>query len=95
MLLEKKMNIENFLLYYVSYKQLNWYGPVQRMDEERLPGRRKKGRPRNSWIQEVTIGMRGKGINNMEWIDREEWRSKIKTLCRERCENIDSLYTNK
>ena len=23
-------------------------------------------------------GMREKGINNMEWIDREEWRTKIK-----------------
>ena len=49
------------------------------MNEERLtrqilewcpPGRRRKGRP-NSWIQEVTIGMREKGINRMGWIDRE------------------------
>ena len=29
-------------------------------------------RPRNSWIQEVKTGMREKGINNMEWIDKEE-----------------------
>ena len=27
-------------------------------------------------MQEVTTGMREKGINIMEWIDREEWRRK-------------------
>ena len=41
------------------------------MNEERLPqedlkwcppGRRRKGRPRNSWMQEVTTGVREKGI---------------------------------
>ena len=29
-------------------------------------------------MQEVMIGKREIGINNMEWIDREEWRRKIK-----------------
>jgi hypothetical protein len=51
------------------------------MNEERLtrkildwcpPGRRRKRRPRNSWIQEVTTGMREKGINNIEWAKGEE-----------------------
>ena len=54
---EKKMNINNSVLDYIRYKQLNWYGYVQRTDEERPPrkilrrcppGRRRKGRPRNS-----------------------------------------------
>ena len=31
----------------------------------------------NSWTQEVTTGIREKGITNMEWVNREEWRSKI------------------
>ena len=35
------------------------------------PGGRRKGRPRNSWMQEVTTGMREKGISNMEWERRE------------------------
>ena len=74
------------VLDYVRYKQLNWYGHVQRMDQERLPrrilelcplGRRKKGRPRISWMQEVTTGMRERGIGDMEWIDRKGWRKKI------------------
>jgi hypothetical protein len=29
-------------------------------------------------MQEVTTGMGEKGINNMKWIDKEEWRRKIK-----------------
>ena len=29
-------------------------------------------------MQEVTTGMKEKRINNMEWVDREEWKRKIK-----------------
>ena len=81
------MNIKNSVLDYVIYKQLNWYDHMKRMDEERLPrkilelcppGRIRKGRPRNSWIQEVTAGMREREINNLEWVDRERSRRKIK-----------------
>ena len=39
--------------------------------------RKRKGRPRNSQMQEFTTGMREKEIN-MEWVDREEWRRKIR-----------------
>ena len=51
------MDIKNSVLDYMI--QLNWYGHVQRMDQERIPrrilewcppGRQIKGRPRNSWI---------------------------------------------
>ena len=68
---------------YIRYKQLNWYVHVQRLNKERLPRkilkwclprRTRKGRPRNSWMQEVTTEMR----SDMEWVDREEWRRKIK-----------------
>jgi hypothetical protein len=57
----EKINIKNSVLDYMRYKQLNWCGHVQRMDQERLPrknlewcppGRLRKGRPRNSWMQE-------------------------------------------
>ena len=57
------------------------------MDQERLPrrilelcspGRRRKGRLRNSWMQEVTTGMRERG--ELEWVDREGWRKKINFL---------------
>ena len=83
------MNIKNSVLDYVRYKQFNWYGHVQRMDEERLPrkclvwcppGKTRKGRPRNSWMQKVTTGMTERGINNLKWVDREGWRRKIKVI---------------
>ena len=59
MLSEKKL-----ILDYIKYKQLNWYGHVQKMDEEKLPrktlerfppGRRKKVKPQNLWMHKVTI----------------------------------------
>ena len=50
---------------------LQWCPPRRRRR------RRRKGRPLNSWVQEVIPGMGEKGINNMEWIDREEWKRKI------------------
>ena len=42
-----------------------------------IPTKRKR-RPQNSQMQEVKTGMREKGINSVELIDREEWRIKIK-----------------
>ena len=38
--------------------------------------RRRKGIPRNSYMQVVTTEMREKGIKNMQLIDREECRRK-------------------
>jgi hypothetical protein len=39
MLLEKKMDIKNSVLdeTYIIYKQFNWYGHVQGMNEEKSP----------------------------------------------------------
>ena len=45
------------------------------------PWKMKKGKTRNSWMQEVTTGMRereGGGIDGLEWVDREGRRWKIK-----------------
>ena len=62
--IKEKINIKNLVLDYI---RLNWYDYVHWMNEEWVPlknlewypsGRRWKGRPRNSWIQEVTIGMK-------------------------------------
>ena len=86
MLIEEKMNIENSVLDYKRHKQLNWYGHVQRMNQERLPrrilkwcppGRRRKGRSPNPWMQEVITGIKGRGIGDLEWVDREVWRKKV------------------
>ena len=74
----REKNIKNSVLDYIRYKQLKWYGHVQRMHQERLPtrnwcppGRLRKGRPRNSWMQEVTIGMREREIGDRELVEKE------------------------
>ena len=77
--IREKINIKKFVLDYIRYNKLNWYGHVQRMVKERLPrkklewcpsGRRRKRIPQNSWMQEVTTGMRKRererGISDKE-----------------------------
>jgi hypothetical protein len=55
---------------------------------------RRKGRSRNSWIQEVRTGMREKGIDIVEWIDRKEWRRKIKLLPQKDVKTLLLLFVN-
>ena len=38
----------------------------------------------NNWND----GMTEKGINNMEWIEREEWRKKIKLLAQKEVKTL-------
>ena len=51
----------------------------------------KKERPRNSYMQEVTTGMREKGINKNGMGRQRRMEKKNKTLGTERCANIDTL----
>ena len=41
------------------------------------PGRRRKGRPRNSRMQEITTGMRERGIGDLEWVDKTGGERKL------------------
>ena len=62
----------------------------KRILELRLHGRRRKGRPRNSWMQEVTTGMRLR-MGRQRGMEKE----KYFTLGTEKCKNIKNLYINK
>ena len=62
------------------------------MNEQRLPrkilewyppGRRRKGRPRNSWIQDLT-GMREKGMDRQGRMEKENKTLGTK-ICKNRC----------
>ena len=70
------MNIKNSTEYYIRCKSLNRHGHVRRMKNVEWcpPEKRRKGRSRNSLMEEVTGRITEKGINSMKWIDMEEWR---------------------
>ena len=61
-IIKQKMNVTRSLLDDIKTKQLQWYGHVQRMKEGRLPkevikwrlpGRRKRGRPKLTWAEGI------------------------------------------
>ena len=77
------MNVVRSLLHDSKTKQLQWCGHVQRMVVGRLPkevmewsptGRRKRGRPKLTWAEEIR-GLRG--LKEEDWNDRDKWRKKI------------------
>ena len=84
-IIKQKMNVTRSLLEDIKTK-LKWYGHVQRMEEGRLPkkvmkwsppGRRKRGRPKLTWAEEIRGLMEGKGLMEEDWNDREKWKKKI------------------
>ncbi|KAF6198411.1 hypothetical protein GE061_008159 [Apolygus lucorum] len=58
---------------FAKARSISWLGHVNRMDESRMPrkllnarfeGRRRRGRPRRSWIDDTTVDLSRMGINN-------------------------------
>jgi len=41
------------------------------------PGRRKRGRPKHTWVEGIRALMGGKGLVEGDWNDRGNWRKKI------------------
>jgi hypothetical protein len=41
------------------------------------PGRRKRGRPKLTWMEGIRGLMGEKGLVEEDWNDRDEWRKKI------------------
>ena len=77
------MSIKKSVLDHIIYKTVELVWSRENNGRRKIlkwcpPGRQGRRRTRNSGVQEVTTGMRGKGIKNLEWIDREGWRRKIK-----------------
>ena len=65
----------------IERKRLQWYGHVKRMQEERLPKlimewipgeRRKRGRPRQTWMEGVRAAMKTRHLEADQWINRKE-----------------------
>jgi hypothetical protein len=63
-------------------KRLQWYVHVKRMPEERTPKlilewvpaeRRKRGRPRKTWMEGVHAAMTAGNLEQDQWRNGEEW----------------------
>jgi hypothetical protein len=66
----------------IERKRLQWYDHVKRMQEERLsklimewiPGeRRKRGRPRKTWMEGVRAAMKTRRLESDQLLKRTEW----------------------
>jgi len=64
-------------------KGLQWYGHFRRMPEERILKlimdwipweRRKRGRPRETWMEGVQVAVTTRNLEPDRWRNREEWR---------------------
>jgi hypothetical protein len=67
----------------IQKKRLHRYGHVKRMPEERIAklimewipeGRRKRGRPRKTWIEGVQAAMTTRNLEPDQRRSRKEWR---------------------
>jgi hypothetical protein len=66
----------------IENKRFQWYSHVKRMQEERLPKlimecipgeRRKRGRPRKTWMEGVRATMETRHVEADQWLNRKEW----------------------
>jgi hypothetical protein len=66
----------------IDRKRLQRYGHVKRMRYERLPklimewipgGRRKRGRPRKTWMEGVRAAMKTRYLEADQWLNIKEW----------------------
>jgi hypothetical protein len=66
----------------IENKRLQWYGYVKGMQEERLPKlimewipgeRRKRGRPRKTWMEGVRAALETRYLEADQWLNRKEW----------------------
>lgn len=81
--IRNKMGVDTTLTDSIEKKQLMWYGHMRRLGQERLPqkiwrwkpeNRRKRGRPRRTWNQEIKEAMEKRQLEEEMYLDREAWR---------------------
>jgi hypothetical protein len=65
----------------IERKRLQWYGHVKSMQEERLPKlimewipgeRRKRERPRKTWMEGVRVAMKTRYLEADQWLNKKE-----------------------
>ena len=72
---------------FVGNKQLQWFGHVKRMSEDRLPmrslgwvpnGKNRRGRPKKTWKEGIMNLMKDRVLQDGDWEDRDRWRKRVK-----------------
>jgi hypothetical protein len=75
----------------IRNRQLLRYGHVKRKEEERLAkqllewqaeGRRRRGRPRMTWEEEIAKAVSERNLHEGDWRERERWRALGRGKCR-------------
>ena len=55
-------------------------GVLKKVMEWSPPGRRKRGRPKLTWAEEIRRLMEEKGLMEEDWNDRDKWKKIIQGL---------------
>jgi hypothetical protein len=80
------MEVRKNILEVTEEKRLRWFGHVKRMPGNRLPlkalewepdGTRRRGRPKERWIDGVRRSMTNNGLTEEDTRDRDRWRNLV------------------
>jgi hypothetical protein len=80
------MEVGKNILEVIEEKRLRWFGHVKRMPGNRLPlkilewepeGKRRRGRPKERWIDGVRRSMTNHGLTEEDTRDRDRWRNIV------------------
>nr|CAI5855298.1 unnamed protein product [Callosobruchus analis] len=78
-----QMHMERHIHEDIEKRQLTWFGHVKRMNADRWPRkvlewmpleRRKRGRPRRSWRDDINQAMAARSLAEDEVFDRKRWK---------------------
>jgi hypothetical protein len=80
------MEVRKNILKVNEEKRLRWFGHVERMPGNRLPlkvlewepeGTRRRGRPKERWIDGVRRSVTNHGLTEEDTRDRDRWRNLV------------------
>ena len=86
--LYERMGVEEAIDRVVENRRLQWYGHVLRRDEGEnvrrvldieVDGRKKKGRPKKTWMECVRRSMKTRGLKIEDSADRRRWRAAVRS----------------
>jgi hypothetical protein len=82
-IIRETMKIDTNIIEQIEKKQLTWFGHTKRMNEARWPRkilewipeeRRRRGRPRRSWRDDIDEAMKTRNLQENTCYDRKQWK---------------------